>query len=80
MESAYALVDLETTGLFPGRHDRIIEVGVVCIDEVGEVRQEYETLLNPNRDLGPSHLHGIEARDVIDAPSTILGSKGIQRR
>ena len=39
MESAYAVVDLETTGLFPGRHDRIIEVGVVCIDEAGEVRR-----------------------------------------
>jgi len=69
MGPRYAVVDVETTGLFPGGTDRIIEVGVVCIDEAGGVCQEYETLLNPNRDLGPSRLHGIEARDVIDAPT-----------
>ncbi len=26
-----AVVDLETTGLFPGGHDRIVEVGVVLV-------------------------------------------------
>ena len=35
--AGYAVVDLETTGLFPGGHDRIVEVGVVLVSPDGEV-------------------------------------------
>lgn len=30
---------------------------------------EWSTLVNPQRDLGPSHVHGITAGDVLDAPT-----------
>lgn len=29
----YAAVALETTGIYPGGHDRIIEIGIVRLDE-----------------------------------------------
>lgn len=67
--SGFAVIDLETTGLFPGHNDRIVELAVVHVDERGLVTGQWETLLNPGRDLGPQHLHGIRAADVLDAPS-----------
>ena len=35
----------------------------------GQTHTEYETLINPNRDLGPSRIHGICAADVARAPT-----------
>ena len=65
----YAVVDVETTGVYPGGHDRIVEIAVVRLDPHLETVSEFATLLNPNRDLGPSWLHGIRAADVQGAPS-----------
>lgn len=64
----YAVFDLETTGLVTGMHDRVIEVAVVHVAETGEVTDEWVTLVNPRRDLGPQHIHGIRAADVLRAP------------
>lgn len=73
--SVFTVVDVETTGLFPGRSDRIIEVVVISLDFEGNILREYETLINPERDLGPTHLHHITAAMVKNAPkfSEILG-------
>ena len=64
-----AVVDLETTGIFPARHDRILEVAVVVMRADGRIEDEFVTLVNPNRDVGPTHLHGITASDVASAPT-----------
>jgi DNA polymerase-3 subunit epsilon len=64
----YAVLDVETTGLSPTRHDRIAEVGLVLLDGNGAIEAEWSTLVNPNRDLGPQHIHGITAKDVLEAP------------
>lgn len=64
-----AVVDVETTGLSPWRHDRIVEIAIVLVSPDGEIHDEYETLVNPNRDLGPTHIHHIAASDVSSAPS-----------
>jgi DNA polymerase III subunit epsilon len=63
-----AVIDVETTGLSP-RTDRIVELGVVLLDDRGEVEAEFETLINPGRDVGPTKLHGIRAADVVEAPT-----------
>ncbi|WP_409332303.1 exonuclease domain-containing protein [Trujillonella humicola] len=63
-----AVIDVETTGLSP-RTDRVVEIGVVLLDERGEVEAEFETLVNPGRDVGPTRLHGIRAGDVVEAPA-----------
>ncbi|ADD42618.1 exonuclease domain-containing protein [Stackebrandtia nassauensis] len=64
----YAVFDTETTGIIPGMHHRIIEIAVVLADDEGSIENTWSTLLNPDRDLGPQHIHGIKARQVIDAP------------
>ncbi|TDV51049.1 exonuclease domain-containing protein [Actinophytocola oryzae] len=69
MSVGYAVVDVETTGLFAGRwHNRIAEVAVVHVGRDGNVTGEWSTLVNPERDLGPQHIHGIRAGDVLTAP------------
>ncbi|GAA3939617.1 exonuclease domain-containing protein [Microbacterium soli] len=64
----YAVIDLETTGFSPARGDRILEVGVVLLDDAGAVEYEWTTLVNPQRDVGATHVHGIRAGDVVNAP------------
>lgn len=64
----FAVIDFETTGIFWNR-DRVIEVGVVLLDDSLEVEAEFETLINPNRDLGPQHIHQIKSSWILNAPS-----------
>jgi DNA polymerase-3 subunit epsilon len=65
----FAVIDFETTGLFPGGHDRIIEVAVVHVDPDGRITGQWDTLVNPGRDLGPQRIHCIRSSDVLDAPT-----------
>ena len=64
----FAVIDVETTGLFPERHDRIVELGVVVLDAEACRLEEWTTLVNPCRDVGPTRIHGITASQVADAP------------
>jgi DNA polymerase-3 subunit epsilon len=64
----YTVIDLETTGLNPGGTDRVVEFAAVYVSEDGHTEGEWTTLVNPGRDVGPTSLHGIAARDVLDAP------------
>lgn len=64
----YAVIDTETTGLSPNLRHRVIELAVVLVDESGHIEDQWCTLLNPDRDLGPQHIHGIRAAEVAKAP------------
>lgn len=66
--SGYTVVDLETTGLFPQRHDRVIEISLITMSDEGQILSEWTTLVNPERDPGPTEIHGITAREVLEAP------------
>lgn len=65
----YVVIDLETTGHSPVKEDRIIEVGIVVIEN-NEITDSYSTLLNPKISIPPfiSNLTGIVDKDVADAP------------
>jgi DNA polymerase-3 subunit epsilon len=64
----FAVVDVETTGVYVHK-DRIIEIAIIELCDDGTVLQEYCTLVNPGRDLGPTNVHGINAADVALAPT-----------
>jgi DNA polymerase III epsilon subunit family exonuclease len=64
----FAVVDVETTGLSPWLNDRVVEIAVVRVKPGVGISDEYATLINPERDIGPTHIHGIGAADVKDAP------------
>lgn len=65
-EMSYAVVDVETTGLYP-KTDRIIEIAILSVQN-GVVEDRFCTLLNPRRDIGDTNIHGITTREVLDAP------------
>lgn len=67
--SGYAVVDVQTTGLEPGMQHRVVEIAVVQVHADGSPGDSWATLVNPQRDIGASDLHGISARDVLDAPT-----------
>jgi DNA polymerase III subunit epsilon len=69
-DRSLAVVDLETTGFAPGgdRGDRIIEVAVVRMTPDGHIEDEWVTLLNPGRDVGPTWVHKVSQDMVVDAP------------
>jgi DNA polymerase-3 subunit epsilon len=66
-EAPFAVVDVETTGVYCNK-DRIVEVAVHRLRPDGTVEDEYETLVNPRRDVGPTDIHHITATDVMHAP------------
>lgn len=66
--AGFAVLDFETTGFDANHHDRVVELGVVLVSSDGDIENEWSTLLNPGRDVGPTKIHGISASDVLDAP------------
>lgn len=64
----FCVVDVETTGFSPRLGDRVVEVATVRVAADGTVLDEWSTLVNPGRDIGATHVHGVTAGEVVDAP------------
>ncbi|MGN7778200.1 exonuclease domain-containing protein [Mycolicibacterium sp. 22603] len=62
-----AVIDVETTGVY--NSDRIVEIAILTLDCDGRIHDEFETLVQPHRDVGPTWIHGIEASMVHSAPT-----------
>lgn len=67
--TGFVVIDLETTGFAPHLDDRVVEVALVLLDADGTTTGAWTTLVNPGRDTGPTHVHGIHASDVAQAPT-----------
>lgn len=65
-----AVLDTETTGLYPEMGHRVVEIGVVRLEQWREVGQ-LSTLLQPNRamDGRASAVNGITDEDLVNQPS-----------
>ncbi|MET3452223.1 DNA polymerase-3 subunit epsilon [Curtobacterium sp. 1544] len=64
---AFAVIDVETTGLSPQR-DRILELAIVRLDESGAVIDEWVSRFDPEGPVGATHIHGITQADVAGQP------------
>ena len=66
---SWVVVDVETTGTRPWSGDRITEIAAVVVRD-GEIREVFETLVNPQRPIPPmiSALTNITWSMVKDAP------------
>ncbi|MGW2260928.1 TerD family protein [Streptomyces sp. NPDC004749] len=64
----WALVDVETSGLRPGR-DRVLSLAILTLDAQGNRTGEFSTLLNPDCDPGPVHIHGLTPDRLVGAPT-----------
>jgi len=62
----YAVLDFETTGF--GSIDRVVEVGIVLLDEHLEVEETWDSLIQPEREIPNTFIHKITDEDVVDAP------------
>lgn len=67
----FAVLDFETTGLFPARGDRVVEVGVVVLDTECRVVDEWSTLINPGISVAATHVHGLSNEDLRGAPTFV---------
>lgn len=65
---SFVVVDAETTGFHPSTHHRMVELAMVSLEDDWTPGDVWSSLLNPERDLGPTEVHGIRGRDVRDAP------------
>ncbi|MDR1512448.1 MAG: 3'-5' exonuclease [Propionibacteriaceae bacterium] len=64
--TGFAVIDTETTGF--AESDRVVEVGVVLLDPAFGREGTWDTLVDPGRDVGPTHVHNIRPKDVAGAP------------
>ena len=62
------VIDTETTGFNFSKTDRVVEVAAIKYDRLFQEVDRFETLVNPMRDLGAQHVHGIDAAWVMSAP------------
>lgn len=67
MTDTFVCIDLETTGLQP-KYDKIIEIGAVRVD-AGAITGEWESLVNPERELEERivELTGIRDEQLVGA-------------
>lgn len=63
----FVAFDFETTGLHPST-DRVVEIGCVKFNRQFQIIDEWETLVNPRRDVGRSDIHGITPTMLKGAP------------
>lgn len=65
----FAFLDLETTGLSPWFGDRVCEVGIV-LTEGRRIKQQYQTLVNPERPLsiGAASTNGLTDKQLAREP------------
>lgn len=74
---SYAFIDFETTGFIPEKSDRAVEFAAVLTDDDFNVVGEFETLINPLRDVGPTSVHGVKSVDVVSAPEFVHIAPGV---
>jgi DNA polymerase-3 subunit epsilon len=66
-DTPVAVIDFETTGLNTGV-DRVVEVSVVRIEPGQKPELVLDTLVNPERRMAATDIHGITEEDVAGAP------------
>jgi DNA polymerase-3 subunit epsilon len=65
----FAVIDFETTGLYPAVGDEIVEIGVARIEN-GEFAKEYSALVDPGREMDPAaaQVSGISSEMLAGKP------------
>jgi DNA polymerase-3 subunit epsilon len=69
VDAPYAVIGIATTGFSPANGDRIVEIAIARVDARGGLHDEYATLVDPGRDVGPVFVHGISNSEVRGAPT-----------
>lgn len=76
LQTKYAVIDLETTGLSP-QSDEILEIAVIQLDADLQQTSQWSTLIKPVGPVQGTKIHGITDDDVQDAPSAATAAKDL---
>jgi DNA polymerase-3 subunit epsilon len=79
-ESDYVVVDLETTGFAAHANDRIVEVAVLRCRPGAGIVDRFVTLVDPQRPVGASRIHGVGRADVGGAPTFAKIASALRER
>ncbi|MGK5530921.1 exonuclease domain-containing protein [Streptomyces sp. URMC 129] len=63
----FVVLDCETTGFSPERGDRMVSLALVTVER-GVITERWSSLVDPGRDTGPVHIHGITNAEAAAAP------------
>ncbi|HUO37157.1 MAG TPA: DEDDh family exonuclease [Mycobacterium sp.] len=66
-DGGWVVLDVETTGFRPAQA-RIISLAALAVDRDGVLERSIASLLNPGVDPGPTHVHGLTADMLAEAP------------
>ncbi|HEY4333715.1 MAG TPA: 3'-5' exonuclease [Ilumatobacteraceae bacterium] len=79
----FGVVDVETSGLSARRH-RVLQVAVVTVTGDGTVTDAWSSLIRPRYRwlfrLGPRHIHGLNRRQLAEAPPAREVMRELARR
>lgn len=64
----FCVVDVETTGLSPS-YDRIVEISIIRLEPDGDATVVLDSLVDPQRPVAGTEVHGITDADVREAPT-----------
>ena len=64
----FAVFDAETTGFFPEKDDRLVELAVLRLDSRGKILRAFHTVIDPCRSLPPCRTHSLTEDDIKEAP------------
>jgi DNA polymerase III epsilon subunit family exonuclease len=69
IDSDYAIIDLETSGL-SANTSRVLEIAILRVNKKGKILESFETLINPEtEDVGRSDIHQITYKMLKKAPN-----------
>ncbi|MDT0306702.1 exonuclease domain-containing protein [Streptomyces sp. DSM 44917] len=63
----FVVLDCETTGFSPESGDRMVSLALVTVED-GLITDRWTSLVDPGRDTGPVHIHGITNDEAAAAP------------
>jgi DNA polymerase-3 subunit epsilon len=67
-QPGFVVFDIETTGLSP-TSDRMIEIGLIRTDNLGNPLAYWSSLINPQQAVTATEIHGISDKDVANSPT-----------
>jgi DNA polymerase III epsilon subunit family exonuclease len=80
LDADFAVVDLETTGFAADGADRIVEIAVLrCRPNAGLIHR-FVTLVNPQRAVAATSVHGLRPADLAAAPPFQAIAAEVERR
>lgn len=74
----YLIIDTETTGFSPGK-DRLLEIGMVWLDDEFRTKAEYTSLFHIDTKVRATHIHGITDQMLAGIPPFKRVAKWIAR-